>query len=106
MANELAGSDPQRGAELAAALDRWRERLEAGVAKMGSDGLLRADSDPRALSLAIFASLQGGLLLTQTMESLESLDAALTGSLTLPEGAGASGLSWAAASLPVVAHFG
>ena len=83
LANELAGNDPQRQAELAAALDSWRERLEAGVERMRAAGLLRADSDPRALALAIFSSLQGGLLLTQTMESLEPLDAALTGALTL-----------------------
>ena len=64
----------------------WRGWLAAG--------LLRADSDPRALALAIFSSLQGGLLLTQTMESLEPLDAALTGALTLLKAQGvAAGLN-------------
>jgi hypothetical protein len=45
-------------------------------------GLLRADADPRALALATFAALQGGLLLTQTMQSGEPLAAALDGALT------------------------
>ena len=83
LASEAAGTDPELVAELAASMERWRAYLEAGVARMRAAGLLRADSDPRALALAIFSSLEGGLLLTQTMESLEPLDAALTGSLTL-----------------------
>jgi hypothetical protein len=45
--------------------------------------LLQASCDPRAVALSIFAALQGGLLLTQTMESLEPLDAALTGALAV-----------------------
>ncbi|HSS09810.1 MAG TPA: TetR family transcriptional regulator, partial [Acidimicrobiales bacterium] len=68
LAGELAGNDPDRAAELAASMDRWRGYLETGVARMRSAGLLRPDSDPRALALSIFAALQGGLLLTQTME--------------------------------------
>ena len=38
-------------------------------------------ADPRALALSTFAALQGGLLLTQTMESSEPLEAALDGAL-------------------------
>jgi hypothetical protein len=62
-------------------MERWRSYLETGVARMRSAGLLRRESNPRALSLSIFAALQGGLLLTQTMESLEPLDAALASAL-------------------------
>jgi AcrR family transcriptional regulator len=81
LAAELAGSDPARAAELAAHLDRWREYLEAGLTRMRAAGLLRGNADPRALALAIFAALQGGLLLTQTMQSAEPLAAALDGAL-------------------------
>lgn len=90
LASELAGNDLGRAAELAASMDRWRGYLEAGVARMRAAGLVRADSDPRALALAVFAALQGGLLLTQTMESLEPLDAALTGALAVLKAASAS----------------
>jgi AcrR family transcriptional regulator len=83
LATELAGSDPQRGVEVAAQLDRWCEYLRAGLARMRDSGELRADADPQALALAIFAALQGGLLLTQTMQSLEPLEAALTGALAM-----------------------
>jgi AcrR family transcriptional regulator len=81
LATELIGSDPARAAELAAHLDRWRGYLEAGLTRMRAAGLLRADADPRTLSLAIFAALHGGLLLTQTMQSGEPLAAALDGAL-------------------------
>jgi AcrR family transcriptional regulator len=81
LATELIGSDPARAAELAAHLDRWRSYLEAGLTRMRAAGLLRADADPRTLSLAIFAALHGGLLLTQTMQSGEPLAAALDGAL-------------------------
>ena len=48
---------------------------------MRSAGLLRPDADPEKLALSTFAALQGGLLLTQTMQPLEPLDAALDGAL-------------------------
>jgi AcrR family transcriptional regulator len=82
LATELIGNDPGRAAEVAAHLDRWRRYLQAGVTRMRDTGLLRADVDPEGLSLSIFASLQGGLLLTQTMQSSKPLEAALDGALT------------------------
>ncbi len=82
LASELIGTDPARAQEVAAYMDRWRGYLRAGLTRMLADGLLRAGSDPEKLSLAIFASLQGGLLLTQTMQSSEPLEAALDAALT------------------------
>jgi hypothetical protein len=78
-----AQNDPERADELAASMNRWRGYLEAGVARMRASGLLQSEADPRSLALSIFAALQGGLLLTQTLQSLEPLDAALTGALTV-----------------------
>src|ERR1700733_10897923 len=63
--------------------DDWRGLLEAGVARLRDAGELSPDADPRALSLAVFASLQGGLLLTATAESIEPLEAALDGALAM-----------------------
>jgi hypothetical protein len=63
-------------------MDRWLAYLAAGVTRMRENGLLRADVDPGTLALSIFAALQGGLLLTQTMRSIEPLDAALRGALS------------------------
>jgi AcrR family transcriptional regulator len=81
LAREVIGNDPERAAELVAYMDRWRGYLQAGLERMRSDGLLRRDADPEKLALSIFAALQGGLLLTQTMQSIEPLDAALDGAL-------------------------
>jgi AcrR family transcriptional regulator len=89
LATELVGSDPARAAELAAAMDRWRGYLRDGVARMRAAGLLRADTDVERTALSIFAALQGGLLLTQTMRSLEPLEAALDGALEILRAAAA-----------------
>jgi Tetracyclin repressor-like, C-terminal domain len=83
LASELAGSDPERGAEVAGQMDRWCGYLRAGLTRMRASGELRPDADPDELALSVFAALQGGLLLTQTMQSLEPLEAALTGALTV-----------------------
>jgi AcrR family transcriptional regulator len=79
---ELIGSEPARAAELAEHMNRWREYLEAGLRRMQIAGLLRDDADPETLALATFAALHGGLLLTQMMESIEPLEAALDGALS------------------------
>jgi AcrR family transcriptional regulator len=81
LAREVLGNDPDRTGELAAYMDRWRGYLQAGVERMRATGILRQDADPENLALSIFASLQGGLLLTQTMHAIEPLDAALDGAL-------------------------
>jgi AcrR family transcriptional regulator len=81
LTSELIGSEPARAAELAAHMNRWRGYLEAGLRRMRAAGLLRADIDPGTLALSIFAALHGGLLLTQMMESIEPLEAALDGAL-------------------------
>jgi AcrR family transcriptional regulator len=83
LANELIGTDPERAAEVTAHMEHWRGMLEAGVARLRDTGELSPDADPRALSLAVFASLQGGLLLTATAESIEPLEAALDGALAM-----------------------
>jgi AcrR family transcriptional regulator len=77
LASELMGNDPALGAQVAACMDRWRAYLQAGLTRMRAAGRLGDDADPEKLALAIFASLQGGLLLTQTTQSVAPLVAAL-----------------------------
>ena len=81
LVGELAGRDQVLAGQVATYMDRWREYLADGLARMRAGGLLRSSADPQALALSIFAALQGGLLLTQTMESCEPLRAALDGAL-------------------------
>src|SRR5882757_6333052 len=90
LAGELMGNDPTLSVEVAAYMDRWRGYLQAGVTRMRTAGLLRADASPEKLALAIFAALHGGLLLTQTMESVEPLEAALEGAMTILQAAASS----------------
>jgi AcrR family transcriptional regulator len=75
LSSELAGRDPAAGAEVAAHRERWRALLTAGIERMHLTG------DPETHSLALFASVQGGLLLTQTMQTLAPLEAALDAAL-------------------------
>jgi AcrR family transcriptional regulator len=90
LAREVIGNDPERAAALVAYMDRWRGYLQAGLERMRSDGLLRPDADPAKLALSTFAALQGGLLLTQTMQSIEPLNAALDGALAALHAAAAA----------------
>src|SRR6202035_3000358 len=90
---ELIRNEPARAAELTALMDRWRGYLEAGLRRMHTSGLLRADADPRTLALSTFAALHGGLVLTQTMQSIEPLEAALDGALTSLRAAAAPNVS-------------
>jgi hypothetical protein len=75
-------TEPARAPELMEHMDRWRGYLEAGLTRMRDSGRLGAAADPRALALSTFAALQGGLMLTEMMESTEPLEAALDGALT------------------------
>jgi AcrR family transcriptional regulator len=79
---EMIKVEPTRAPELMEHMDRWRGYLEAGLTRMRDSGRLRADTDTRALTLSTFAALQGGLLLTEMMWSIEPLEAALDGALT------------------------
>jgi AcrR family transcriptional regulator len=82
LVSEVIANDPALAADVAVHMDRWRAYLEAGVSRMQDVGLIRADADPRALALSTFAALHGGLLLTQMMQSVEPLQAALDGALS------------------------
>jgi AcrR family transcriptional regulator len=83
LAREVIGSDPERASELAAYMERWRMYLESGLTRMRKSGILRSDSSPKRLALSTFATLQGGLLLTQSMQSITPLEAALDGALVM-----------------------
>ena len=66
LAGSLAESDPIARTALANSFARWQGLLESGLEKMRDRGELRSDIDPGALALGILASVQGGLLLSQT----------------------------------------
>src|SRR6266446_7422512 len=65
LAGQLAESDPEARAAIAAGFDRWEALIREGLTRMKARGKLRKDADPAALATATMASIQGGLLLTQ-----------------------------------------
>jgi AcrR family transcriptional regulator len=98
MTSELIGTEPMLAAVVAGHMDRWRGYLQAGLTRMLAAGRLRADADPERLALATFASLQGGLLLAQSMQSAKPLEAALDAALSALRGAAKSTSARRAAS--------
>jgi AcrR family transcriptional regulator len=90
LARELIGLDEERARESKQYMDRWRGYLYDGLYRMREAGTLKPFASPESLSLSTFASLHGGLLLTQTMESIRPLEAALDGALDLLHSAAAA----------------
>jgi AcrR family transcriptional regulator len=77
LAHELLSNDPEWGAQVASVMDRWRGYLAAGLHRMRASGLLCEEAAPEQLATAVFAALQGGLLLAQTAHSIAPLEMAL-----------------------------
>lgn len=78
LAAHLVETDEHARAQLLAGFERWESMLEAGLARMRGEGLLREDAAPAALATATMASVQGGLVLTQVRRDPEQLRIALT----------------------------
>ena len=77
LAGELAESDERFRQSLALGFDRWEEPLRRGLEKMRAAGKLRRSADPGRLATATLASIQGGLVLTQTRRDPRQLRTAL-----------------------------
>jgi AcrR family transcriptional regulator len=77
LAGELAETDDQARAELAAGYDRWEAPLREGLEQMRARGKLRRNADPARLATATLAAIQGGLVLTQTRRDPQQLRVAL-----------------------------
>jgi TetR/AcrR family transcriptional repressor of nem operon len=77
LASELAKHDDDARLRLADGYARWEEPLRRGLERMRAEGKLRRSADPARLATATMASLQGGLLLTQTRRDTAQLRLAL-----------------------------
>jgi AcrR family transcriptional regulator len=77
LANELADRDDAARSDLAACFAAWEGYLVDGLTHMKDRGELARNADPRRLAMAVFASLQGGLLLAKTHKDVEPLRVAL-----------------------------
>jgi TetR/AcrR family transcriptional repressor of nem operon len=77
LANELADRDETARADLASCFDAWQGYLADGLQRMRDRGQLVRSADPQRLALAVFASMQGGLLLAKTQKDSLPLRVAL-----------------------------
>ena len=77
LGSEIAESDAQARAEVAAGFARWELAIRNGLHAMRDNGVLRKDVDPERLALGTLAALQGGLLLTQIRRDTLALEAGL-----------------------------
>lgn len=76
LAAELSET-PRTRAALAQSFARWESYFEAAFSRMQTRAGRRPSGDLKELSAAMLASLQGGLLLAQTMRSTRPLELAL-----------------------------
>jgi TetR/AcrR family transcriptional regulator, transcriptional repressor for nem operon len=83
LVGQLGERDDRIRAVLASGFDRWEAHLRAGLAAMVTSGALQPETNVEWLATSTLASLQGGLMLTQTRRDPEALRRALDGALTL-----------------------
>ena len=86
LVGQLAESDPEARALIAAGFDQWAAALGDGLRTMHADGELRSDVDPDDLAITLLAALQGGLLLAQAHRSTRPLETAINTLLDLAIG--------------------
>lgn len=77
LASELAESDSSLRGDVAAGFRRWETSIRDGLRAMHARGELRADADPDALALALLATVQGGILLSQVHRKTTPLEIAV-----------------------------
>lgn len=80
LANELADRDETARVDLAGGFDTWMSYVIEGLARMQARGELVEQADPQRLGHAVFASLQGGLLVSKTTKDTQYLRDALDAS--------------------------
>ncbi|MEB3049865.1 TetR/AcrR family transcriptional regulator [Mycolicibacter sp. MYC123] len=82
LSSELSDDHPWAREALAAGFIAWSEAIRASLAAMVDNGTLRPEADATALSLALLAALQGGLVLAQAQHDTSALEAALDAVIT------------------------
>ena len=86
LGGQLAESDPEARALIAAGFDQWTAALSEGLRSLDANGKLAPDIDPDDLATTLLATLQGGLLLSQVKRSTRPLETAVDTVLALTIG--------------------
>ena len=83
---QLAESDPEARALIAAGFDQWVAAISDGLRSLHAEGKLPSDIDPDDLATTLLATLQGGLLLAQVQRSTRPFETAVDTLLALTIG--------------------
>ena len=77
LVGQLAESDPEARALIAAGFDQWAAAIGDGLRSLHADEKLPSDIDPDDLATTLLATLQGGLLLAQVQRSTRPFETAI-----------------------------
>jgi len=83
LVGQLAESDPEARALIAAGFDQWAAAIGDGLRSLHADGKLPSEIDPDDLATTLLATLQGGLLLAQVQRSTRPFETAVNTLLAL-----------------------
>ena len=86
LGGQLAESDPEARALIAAGFDQWAAAIGDALRSLHADGKLPSDIDPDDLATTLLATLQGGLLLAQVHRSARPFETAVNTLLALAIG--------------------
>jgi len=81
LAADVAESNEGARQQAAAAFDAWERLFADALERMRQRGELRADASPAVLATALLASLEGGMVLSQTRKDAASLHVAVDAGL-------------------------
>ena len=86
LGGQLAESDPEARALMAAGFERWTTEISEGLRSLQAAGQLPPGLDPDDLATTLLATLQGGLLLAQVQRSTRPFETAVDTLLALTIG--------------------
>jgi TetR/AcrR family transcriptional regulator, transcriptional repressor for nem operon len=86
LGGQLAESDPEARALIAAGFDQWAAAIGDELRSLHADGKLPSGIDPDDLATTLLATLQGGLLLAQVHRSTRPFETAVDTLLALAIG--------------------
>lgn len=81
LATEVACRNEDARLEAAAGFDAWERLLAEALERMRQRGELRADASPAVLATGLLASIEGGMVLSQTRKDVASLRIAVEAGL-------------------------
>ena len=86
LVGQLAESDPEARALIAAGFDQWATAISDGLRSLHAEGKLPLGIDPEDLATTLLATLQGGLVLSQVQRSSRPFETAVNTLLALAIG--------------------